>query len=337
MRATNKGSALLYTLLLMAIIIAFSGPLITTLYTEMRASFYHKDRAQAYYYARTGAEMALGFVNSDLSEILYIYGDLESQSSNSFAVGATVDGDYPIIASIEKKEDRIEIRSQGRAQRIMERVEITIPFLLSLPETEDPIELFPVDTDDWRAGTDEEGGTGWVEVLGGGKGRIRSDNSPYPGDPKECAVIFPDGITVEHQEGQQEFSFYAPYLLFENTPISLEIKSGNTLHLYSQFLLFYGQVIFDQPGGHKHSQLTLNILRESDESCGEGLQDVEQGLVYFYHDVVWNRGNTTETIIESGAYYFQDGTLIDSSPQVTPPLQRAATGSSDNGSSIIWQ
>ncbi|MEW5785519.1 MAG: hypothetical protein AB1767_10680 [Bacillota bacterium] len=123
----EKGSILVTVLIVMAVLALLSTVFIFAATTEGKQSALHDDKIQAYYYARSGVEAALEWLDPDhyqLTEKVYLYGDL-----NGFLVyTAAQSGTDPIKVEIEPKSGgaEIEIAAEGTYGAATERVNLTL-------------------------------------------------------------------------------------------------------------------------------------------------------------------------------------------------------------------
>lgn len=326
----EKGWAMPLALLVMVVIFLLGTALWYYSTAETIQVARVENRMKAHYLARSGAAAMAKWINENrFIKSAFIETELLGTTSLPVSLG---EGTFKV--TLEGTLDRITVKSKGTVGGVTDEVTITLNFSGGgLPSPKDISTIFPKTFNfkgGWLDGTNKnDPHIQWVEVDKN-KARIKRDVPQM----QEYAVLFSRGLTVEHQESQKAFSFYAKYILFENTPYSLYIKSGNTLNLHSDIIIFMGLVELDQPGGiDKQSEMTLNVLN------GEIINGKKYGRVYFFDDVIWTRGNSYGVVIEKGAYYFLDGTIIRSTPIVIPSLVDGGlipyTGGS-GGSGSVW-
>ncbi|ACV63982.1 hypothetical protein Dtox_3247 [Desulfofarcimen acetoxidans DSM 771] len=120
----DKGYVLVSVLMLTIILVILSTSFYYSMSTEGNLGVNYDNNVQAYYYARSGVEVALNWLNPDtFNETTYLYGSLEG-----LQVASTEPTDnYPIKVSVSKTgTSQIEINSNGTYQGLTKNVDLII-------------------------------------------------------------------------------------------------------------------------------------------------------------------------------------------------------------------
>jgi Tfp pilus assembly protein PilX len=113
----QRGSALILTLLIMMILIVLSGGLVTTVMTNARLFAAYNNRMQAYYYAKSGMEVAVDTIRQASVDLLvsqgdfYLWGSLSNMTLALGTYAGQYDDNLDIIVEVEWDGDTGKAKS----------------------------------------------------------------------------------------------------------------------------------------------------------------------------------------------------------------------------------
>lgn len=120
----QKGSGLVLVLMVMMLMLVLGTGALATMGSEARQSSRHDNRTQAYYLARSGAEIAHELLKNrdyDINEEIIFSGTLES-------LQPAADSNKPINVSIKKQGQDIVIKSTGKHNGVIETTGLNIQY-----------------------------------------------------------------------------------------------------------------------------------------------------------------------------------------------------------------
>lgn len=302
----NSGYALVSVLVVVLLLSVLGGSFAFVMSFELKSSTIHSERLQAYYYARSGAEKGLEWVNSlsinhnnlfeeffEENQEVYLYGDFHSNSltynKDSF------ENEKEIVVSIKFTDvtpREIEIISKGRYRdsKINEGASIVLKESSRLLPVNSNLETIP-EQGNYEETPTSAGDT--PDMVSGNSGVIKDGTRTYGG-----SVLFvAPGIGNSLKTTPNVISnFTADSFYFEenNPNRKLEIAAGSRLTLTSKLIVFYTDIHLSTPqGSHENARL-----------CIKAKPGEEKSLVHFSYDLKYD-GNT---LLEAGTYYIpKDG------------------------------
>jgi|GEM_PF-2947796 len=239
----ERGAALFIALIVTMILMVLSTVFVFAMSTEVKQAAAHNHRVEAYYFARSGVDVARGWLRSkkfeiEAGETYNLSGDLTTGFEENQVAGA------PIAVTIVKftaaGDERIEIRATGRYREeeelvilIMRRLDLS---LFDDREWEDG-QQWEEGEDFFHSGNDELEPRAWTEEAG-------NDNriSDTEGDlwESELPVQFKAGaanpVILPNEDTAH---FQTPEIHFESR---LDLKNDAALHLSVVLAAFHEDV-----------------------------------------------------------------------------------------------
>ncbi len=318
----QRGSALILALLIMMILTMLSGGLITVVITDARLSAAYNNRIQAYYYAKSGMEVAVDTIQQAALELLgtnqgdfYLSGSLSNMTLGLGTYTGQYDDNLDIIVEVEWNGDTGEgkITTTGHHQDVSNS--LIREFDYSALINEDAL-LNPSSEDYVLA---EEMIPAWHTTSGRTNGQVSIYGGNNHADPviwSHTQVIYDDTPSVK--------TFRSPVMYFVDVheaeyDSSIRVHpNANGLVLRTNFIKFDGNVVFQHhgidTGGLRLKTNSSNLIGADIgalDVAGNAAFDYRiYGVLYLEKSIVQEHsGNITEVrpSLGSGFYYFPDG------------------------------
>lgn len=231
----EKGAALFIVLIVVMILMVLSTVFVFTMAAEGKQAAVHDHSVQAYYLARSGVDVARGWLQARNFQLVpgttyYLSGDFSAGFAESQVAGAPVT--VTIAKFITPEEERIEIRATARYLDEEELVILILRRGLDLRTISE--RGWEEGEDFFHSGNDELEEDYWTEEAGNDN-RI-SDTEGELWESELPVQFLPGGGNnpVFLQNGRTS-RFQAPEIHFERR---LDIKNGATLHLSAVLVIF---------------------------------------------------------------------------------------------------
>ncbi|HAP32414.1 MAG TPA: hypothetical protein DCQ14_05100 [Firmicutes bacterium] len=286
----ERGAALFVVLIVVMILMVLSTVFVFAMAAEGKQAAVHDHSVQAYYFARSGVDVARGWLQSrnfaiEPGTTYHLSGDLASGFAESQVAGA------PIAVTISKfitaEGERIEIRATGR---YLEEAELVILMMRRGLDLRPFSERGWVEGEDFfHSGNDELEEDPWTE--GGNDNRISDTEGELWRSELPVQFLPGGGNNPVILQSKRAARFRAPEIHFERR---LDIKNGAALNLSAVLVVFREDVDLK-----KDAVLCLRLYAGRDI-----------GYVYF----------ATGAIIDPGLYSFTGSVCLPAGVAGLKPL-----------------